>query len=85
MSSVRLIPVAVVAMLVTPGVANAHLRSDVVAVDYRATVTTQKGPFEARVYETDRALRLVVTRGHSVVVLGYLEEPLIRIDAAAEQ
>jgi len=80
MSSVRLIPVAVVAMLVTPGVANAHLRSDVVAVDYRATVTTQKGPFEARVYETDRALRLVVTRGHSVVVLGYLEEQLIRID-----
>jgi hypothetical protein len=80
MSSMRLIPVAVVAMLATPGVASAHLRSDVVAVDYRATVTTQKGPFEARVYETDRALRLVVTRGHSVIVLGYLGEPLIRID-----
>jgi hypothetical protein len=78
--SVRLIPVAIVAMLATPAVANAHLRSDVVAVDYRATVTTQKGPFEARVYETDRALRLVVTRGHSVIVLGYLGEPLLRVD-----
>jgi hypothetical protein len=77
---VRLIPVAIVAMLATPAVANAHLRSDVVAVDYRATVTTQKGPFVARVYETDRALRLVVARGHSVIVLGYLGEPLVRID-----
>jgi hypothetical protein len=79
-ATVRLIAVAVVAMLATPAVANAHLRSDVVAVDYRATVTTQQGPFEARVYETDRALRLVVTRGHSVIVLGYLGEPLVRID-----
>jgi hypothetical protein len=75
-----MIPVAIVAMLATPAVANAHLRSDVVAVDYRATVTTQKGLFEAHVYETDRALRLVVMRGHSVIVLGYLGEPLIRID-----
>ena len=31
-------------------------------------------------YQTDRALRLVVSRGHSVIVLGYLGEPLIRID-----
>jgi len=51
-----------------------------VAVDYRATVMTQKGPFAARVYRTDRALRLVVARGHSVIVLGYLGEPLVRID-----
>jgi hypothetical protein len=77
---VRLIAFAIVAMLATPAVANAHLHSDVAAVDYRATVTTQNGPFEARVYETDRALRLVVTRGHSVIVLGYLGEPLVRID-----
>jgi hypothetical protein len=75
-----LLAVAILAMLATPAVANAHLRSDVVAVDYRATVTPQKGPFAARVYETDRALRLVVTRGHSVIVLGYLGEPLLRID-----
>jgi hypothetical protein len=47
---------------------------------YRATVTTQKGLLEAHVYETDRALRLVVTRRHSVIVLGYLGEPLIRMD-----
>jgi hypothetical protein len=80
MRTLPMILVATVAMLATPAVANAHLRSDVVAVDYRATVTTQNGPFEARVYATDRALRLVVTRGHSVVVLGYLGEPLVRID-----
>jgi hypothetical protein len=80
MRSLWLISVVIVAMLATPALANAHLRSDVVAVDYRATVTPQKGPFAAHVYETDRALRLIVTRGHSLVVLGYLEEPLIRID-----
>jgi hypothetical protein len=80
MRRLRIIPVAVVAMLAAPAVANAHLRSDVVAVDYRATVTSQRGLFEARVYETDRALRLVVTRGHSLIVLGYLGEPLVRID-----
>src|SRR6266487_3580535 len=72
--------VAILAMLATPAVANAHLRSDVVAVDYRATVTPQNGPFAAHLYETDRALRLVVTHGHSVIVLGYLGEPLLRID-----
>jgi hypothetical protein len=80
MRTLLLLAVAILAMLAAPAVANAHLRSDLVAVDYHATVTPQKGPFAARVYETDRALRLVVTRGHSVVDLGYLGEPLLRID-----
>src|SRR2546423_3312777 len=80
MRCARIVLAAIVAMLVRPALASAHLRSDVVAVDYRATVTTQSRTFEARVYPTDRALRLVVTRGHSVIVLGYLGEPLIRID-----
>jgi hypothetical protein len=80
MRTLSLLAVAILATLATPVVANAHLRSDVVAVDYRATVTPQTGPFAARVYETDRALRLVVTRGHSVIVFGYLGEPLLRID-----
>jgi hypothetical protein len=64
-----LLAVAIVATLATPGVANAHLRSDVVAVDYRATVMTQKGPFAARVYETDQALRLAVTHEPSAGLL----------------
>jgi hypothetical protein len=80
MRPLPLLAVAILAMLAVPAVANAHLRSDVVAVDYRATVTAHNGPFAARVYETDRALRLAVTRGHSVIVLGYLGEPLVRID-----
>src|SRR5256714_786473 len=80
MRCARIVLAAIVAMLVRPALASAHLRSDVVAVDYRATVTTQSRTFEARVYQTDRALRLVVSRGHSVIVLGYLGEPLIRID-----
>jgi hypothetical protein len=78
--SARILPVAIVAMLAMPAVANAHLRSDIVAVDYQVTVTTESNSFAARVYETDRALRLIAMRGHSLVVLGYLGEPLIRID-----
>jgi hypothetical protein len=70
MRSSWLIFVVIVAMLATPAVANAHLRSDVVAVDYRATVTAQNGPFEALLYETDRSLRLVVTSVKSEIVLG---------------
>lgn len=64
--------------------ASAHLRSGTVAVDYRATISSPGSrtspPFVARVYQSDLALDLVVRAGHSVVVLGYLGEPLLRID-----
>jgi hypothetical protein len=69
--------------LLAPGVAGAHLRVGTVAVDYRATLTARRRPaFSARVYQTDRALRLSVARGHSVVVRGYLGEPFLRLDDA---
>jgi len=35
----------------------------------------------ARIYESDRAIRLTVVRGHTVIVLGYLREPFVRITA----
>jgi hypothetical protein len=35
----------------------------------------------ARIYQSDRAIRLTVARGHTAIVLGYLHEPFVRITA----
>jgi hypothetical protein len=68
--------------LAAPAAADAHLRTGTVAVDYRATVTTpRQAAYAVGVYESDRALHLTVSPGHSVVVLGYLGEPFLRLDA----
>ena len=78
----RLFVLAVVVWLVVPSTAAAHLRSGTTAVDYRARVTSPPDrAFAARVYLSDRALHVVVRRGHTLVVLGYLGEPFMRIDA----
>jgi hypothetical protein len=70
--------------LALPPPANAHLRTGVVAVDYRARVFPLHGPRHAalavRVYESDQALGLTARRGHVVVALGYTGEPFLRID-----
>jgi hypothetical protein len=68
--------------LVAPPSAGAHIRSDAVAVDYRARVLAVPASLAVRIYESDRAVRLTVAPGHSAVVLGYLGEPFVRITAA---
>jgi len=79
----RLFVLAVAGGLVVPSTAAAHLRSGTTAVDYRARVTSPPSPaFAARVYQSDRALHVLVQPGHTLVVLGYLGEPFLRIDAA---
>lgn len=71
-----------VAFLAIPAAAGAHLRSGTVAVDYRASVLTADTPaYAAQIYQSDRGLKLTVKRGHAVAVLGYLGEPMIRLDA----
>jgi hypothetical protein len=69
-----------------PAAANAHIRSGVVAVDYRASVFPLRAQLRAalavRVYESDRALGLTVRSGHTVVVLGYLGEAFLRVSSA---
>jgi hypothetical protein len=63
--------------------ASAHLRSGTIAVDYRASVAAPQTPaYSAQIYQSDRALNLTVKRGHSVSVLGYLGEPMFRLDPA---
>jgi hypothetical protein len=72
-----------VRFLANPAVASAHVRSGTIAVDYKATVLTpQTSAYTARIYQTDRALRLTVRQGHAVIVLGYLGEPMFRLDGA---
>jgi hypothetical protein len=71
------------ASIAAPAPADAHTRSGVVAVDYGASVFPPRPPLTsavtARVAQSDRALGLTVTGGHTVVVLGYLGEPVLRI------
>jgi hypothetical protein len=67
--------------LAAPAGAAAHLRSGVVAVDYRASVVSPNPAVKARVYQSDRALSVTAEPGHTVVILGYLGEPFVRIGA----
>jgi hypothetical protein len=67
--------------LAAPADAAAHLRSGVVAVDYRASVVSPSPVVKARVYQSDRALSVTAEPGHTVVILGYLGEPFVRIRA----
>jgi hypothetical protein len=68
--------------LVAPPSAGAHIRSDAVAVDYRARVVAVPDSLAVRIYESDRAVHLTVAPGHTAVVLGYVNEPFVRISAA---
>ncbi|HEY8030159.1 MAG TPA: hypothetical protein VIE38_11670 [Gaiellaceae bacterium] len=75
----KLCAVLAVAFLFPPAAA-AHLRSGTVAVDYRPRIVRAPGgPVSVGVYLSDRALHLSVANGHSLVVYGYLGEPLLRI------
>ena len=75
---------AAVALFVPPS-ANAHIRSATVATDYRARMFALPAPLRrvitARIYQSDRAIRLTVVGGHTAIVLGYLHEPFVRITA----
>jgi hypothetical protein len=82
-ASLVLVAVAAVAILANPAAADAHLRTGTVAVDYRATVLTpDTSAYAARIYQSDRGLSLTLKPGHVVVVLGYLGEPMFRLDAS---
>jgi hypothetical protein len=71
------------ACLATPSTAGAHLRSGTVAVDYQASVRRPETPaYTSQIFQSDRALGLTVKPGHTVVLLGYLGEPVFRLDDA---
>ena len=71
------------ATLAAPSSAGAHLRSGTVAVDYRARVfDSQTAAYAAQIFQSDRALSLAIKPGHVVILVGYLGEPVFRLDAA---
>jgi hypothetical protein len=73
----------VLALLVGAGTASAHLRSGTVAVDYRASIFRRvTAAYSAEIYQSDHGLTLTRRSGHVVVLLGYLGEPVFRLDAA---
>jgi hypothetical protein len=71
-------------MLGAPAAADAHLRSGIVATDYRATADRLPpvviSAARLRIYATDRALALSVAPGNVVSVLGPSGSPMLRID-----
>lgn len=74
---------ALVVLLAAPAVAGAHLRSGTVAVDYRATVNhPAAAAYVVQIFQSDHALGLMLKPGHVVLALGYLGEPMFRLDAA---
>ena len=71
------------ACLAAPVNAGAHLRSGTVAVDYQASVRhPDTAAYTSRIFQSDRALGVTVKSGHSVVLVGYLGEPVFRLDDA---
>ena len=83
----RILPTGIasiwLAFLLAAAPAGAHLRSGTVAVDYRASVIDpQTDAYSAQIFQSDRALSVTVRPGHSVVLLGYLGEPVFRLNGA---
>jgi hypothetical protein len=73
--------VVVLGALAIPSLAQAHLRSGTVAVDYRATVSSPRtAAYTVRIYQSDHGLNLTIRPGHVVAMSGYLGEPVFRLD-----
>jgi hypothetical protein len=75
---------AAIGGLVLPAQAQAHGRSNVIALDYEARVAAnvqRVARVRARVIDGDRKLELAVAPVHTVVVRGYSGEPFLRFSA----
>jgi hypothetical protein len=64
--------------LAAPAAASAHPRTTTVAIDYRLTLAPTAPGVQARILDGDRDLRLTVAPATQVVVLGDLDEPMLR-------
>lgn len=72
---------ALAASLCAPAAASAHLRTGTIAVDYSASVAAPTtAAYAAEIDQADHALELSASRAHVVTVLGYLGEPMVRLD-----
>lgn len=70
-------------IVATPATASAHLRSGTIAVDYHATIVhPDTAAYTAQIFQSDRALTLTIKPHHAVELIGYLREPVFRLDDA---
>lgn len=78
-----MLTVVAVAFLSSPPAAWAHLRSGTVGVDYQASILRpDTSAYATQIYQSDHGLSLTLKPGHVVVMLGYLNEPVFRLDRA---
>lgn len=83
MTRLRGAVVAFIAVLAWPSAALGHVRAGTIAVDYRASLIAPGGAaYTAQIDQVDHSLRVTGARAHTVVVLGYLDEPMARLDDA---
>jgi hypothetical protein len=74
--------VALVCLLALPSTALAHLRTGTIAVDDRVSVLhPHTAAYDVRIFQSDRGLSLTLRRGHAVALVGYLGEPVFRLDS----
>lgn len=77
----RTLAIAALVALAAPAAAQAHLRMGTVAVNLEASVTSSPSDaMRVGVYASDLAVHLELQPGHTLVVRGYLGEPLLRLD-----
>jgi hypothetical protein len=68
--------------LFLPSTAWAHSRAPTVAIDYRFHLDPSPPGVHVSILDGDRALRVTVASGTSLLVRGYLQEPELRFDRA---
>jgi hypothetical protein len=74
-------PVLACVALAAPAGASAHARTPTVALDYRLAVDRTPRGVGVSILDGDRSLR-IASHGRRVVVLGDLQEPMLRIDGS---
>jgi hypothetical protein len=77
---VAVVTLAAVAGLAAPAPAWAHSRGPAVALDYRLHLASAPPGVQVRILDGDRSLEARVTSGTTLVVRGYLREPMLRFD-----
>jgi hypothetical protein len=73
---------AIVVALFLPATAWAHSRAPTVAIDYRFHLDASPPGVQVSILDGDRALRVTVASGTTLLVRGYLHEPELRIGPA---
>jgi hypothetical protein len=78
---VALVTLATLVVVAAPAPAWAHARGPAVALDYRLRLVSSPSGVDVRIRDGDRSLEAVVPPGTTLLVRGYLREPMLRFGA----